>query len=129
VPARKHVDELQDAARARRAARRREIAMSAARSLYRIAILGLLLSRAPRSVRVIVGWMMLGVAIVIITAIVFGVTAQGEDAPRYWPSYQSGRSVLDEPPRRQITPCPIDGPGEQDCNRARRERKERKDSK
>jgi hypothetical protein len=83
--------------------------MSAARSLYRLAVLGLLLSRAPRSVQRIVGWMLFGVALAVVV-IILATAAHGEDAPRYWPSYQSGRSVIVPPPPWPRT-CPLDRAG------------------
>jgi hypothetical protein len=49
--------------------------MSARSAVWRLAIFGLLLSRAPRSVRVVVGSMLLGVVITF-AMIVIGVLMQ-----------------------------------------------------
>jgi hypothetical protein len=52
--------------------------MSARSNVLRLAIFGLLLSRAPRSVRSVLAWMLLGV-ILAVAVIVFAVTAHAAD--------------------------------------------------
>jgi hypothetical protein len=61
--------------------------MSARSNIYRLAVLGLLHSRAPRSVQHVVAFMLLGVVIAVML-IVLGTLAHSEEAARYWPSYQ-----------------------------------------
>jgi hypothetical protein len=59
--------------------------MSAARSLYRVAVLGLLLSRAPRGVRVVVPYMAVG-ALLTVAVIVFAVSTAHSEGQRCRPS-------------------------------------------
>jgi hypothetical protein len=99
--------------------------MTAPSNILRLAIFGLLLSRAPRWLRAVLGWMLLG-AFLTIAVIVFAVSARaGEEQPRYWPSYQAERFVI-VPPPRPTTTCPQDGPGAFSCGDRRDQRDRRK---
>ena len=91
--------------------------MSTRSNVLRLAVFGLLITRAPRSVQRVVAFMMLGVAIAVIW-IVLGVAARSEpryDPPQYWPSYQQERIII--VPRARREACPLDGPGAWECKR------------
>ena len=61
----------------RRAHFARAAKMSAGRTLYPVAVLGLLLSRAPRSVQRVVGWMLFG-AILTVVLIALATVARAD---------------------------------------------------
>jgi hypothetical protein len=66
--------------------------MSTRSNVLRLAVFGLLITRAPRSVRRVVAFMALG-ALIAVAWIIIATTARSEDAPRYWPSWQEERAL------------------------------------